>query len=678
MTFHVFEKRRSVAALLSLSVSLIASPAAFGGLSPAQASVPKLVAEAAKFQPGDSREAFQRLEDLVRKSISDSSLRDSVEEGLINLLAPSSTFEARRFACKELGIIGGKAALPAIGNLLKNNDTAGIACLALTTYPPGKADDLLRAALPAASGSARLQIINTLGDRRDDRSVKSFSQLAKGSDPAVAAAAIDALAKIGDKSAWEALTTLRRGIPAASAGPMNEAALRCAANLAVSGDRKAAASAYETLLGANELPYVRRAAFAGLVRLDKDGGEARILQTLKGADATLKPVAIAAIQSLPAKDASVKFAAQISTLQPQEQAWLIETLAVRGDVPARNAIASSLASSDATVRRAAIAALSRIGDVSTVGLLARALPATPDAEERRAIEAALIGLRGGNQVDQAVVVELKNASGNARATLISVLARRQGPAANIVLFEETANADPLIVKAALRALAGTTAGGDVPAFLRIVINAKDEAIRAEAENAVAQALIKIDDVGDRSTLVRESLRTAPSVDVVTSLLALLPKCGDPSSLTILQAAQSDPNPKVRDSAIRALVEWPNDSAWDSLASIYRRPANDTVRKLALTGLVRMVGEENAQPNAKLLGHYRELIDSAREDSDYRLVLGALGSAADPDALQIALPLLAKESVRPEAEAAVRKIAEAIKAKHPDAAADALEKLKQKS
>ncbi len=676
---RIFPRSRTILLALAFTAGLGVASTAFSGPSPTQSEIPKLVAEASTFRPGDGREAFRRIEELVRESVTDNALRESLEAGMIKLLAPTSTFEARRFACKQLGIIGGKTALPALAGLLKSDETAGIACLALTTYPPGKADELLRLALSSSQGIARVQIIDTLGNRRDPRAVDLLAPLARNSDAAVAAAAIAALGNIGEKPAWNAIASLRKSVPANLSEVVTAAMLQCAAEFAVSGDKKMAAAVYGDLLSASEPAFVRRAAFMGLARLDKDEGEVRILQTLRGSDTDLKPVAIAAARTVASRDASTKFASQLPSLAPQEQAWMIEALAVRGDVPARNAIASSLTSTNSIVRRAAISALSQIGDASTVGLFARTLTSQGDADEHRVIETALTGLHGDNQIDQAVVVELKNSTGEARASLINVLARRQGSAANIVLFEETTNSNPVIARAAFRGLANTAVAGDAPMLLQKVSSTRDPEVRLEAEAAASQALGKIDDAADRSTLVREALRKAPSVEIITSLLVLLPRCGDAPALAVLQAAQADPNVQVRDAAIRALAEWPDDSAWDLLYAIYRRPANETVRRLALQGLIRLIGEENAHPDAKLMARYRYLIDSARGDTDpLRSILGALGSAAHPDALQLAYPLLENESVRPEAQAAVKKIAEAIKGRNPDAAAEALQKISQAS
>ena len=54
-----------------------------------------------------------------------------------------------------------------------------------------------------------------------------------------------------------------------------------------------------------------------------------------------------------------------------------------------------------------------------------------------------------------------------------------------------------------------------------------------------------------------------------------------------------------------------------------------IHGLALRGLVRLAGEENAHPNAMLFDRYRKLLDGAHTDADLRLILGALGGVADP-------------------------------------------------
>jgi len=661
--------------LLCISGGLLLAAPAYSRQAPAQADIAKAVAEAATYEPGQSREPFRRLEGFVHQP--SPAARQELEAGLVRLLAPTATFEARRFACKQLGIIGSNRALPALAELLKSEETAGIACLALTTYPRGKADDSLRAALPAAPGTARIQIINTLGDRRDAKAVRLLAQSAADADLAVAKAAVAALGKIGTPAAWKALTSAATAAPAALQTSLTEATVRCADGLAGSGNRKAATSIYEDLLAPSQPAYVRRAALDAVLRLDKARAQRRILEVLHGSDLTLKPVAIANVRALPSRDASEVFAAELPRLQPQEQVWLIDSLAARGDSPACAAIGRSLASPDPTVRRAAIGTLGRICGACCVPLFVGALERAPEAEERRAVESALISLRGGAQTDSAIVAALEKSAGNPRASLISVLARREGPAANVRLLAEAGQSDPAVAKAALRALSKTATGEEVTPLLKLLVQTRDAEVRSEAESAAAQAIARLPDPARRSALVRQALGQAQSVESRSALLGLLPGCGDAAALAALRAAADDSDTRVRDAAVRALADWPDASAWDALAGIYRQPANESVRGLALRGLVRLAGEENARPGAALIERYRQLLVGARGDADNRLILGALGGATQPEALELAVTLLDHAGVRAEAEVAVRKIAEAIKVQHPKAAQEALNRLQPK-
>ena len=131
---------------------------------------------------------------------------------------------------------------------------------------------------------------------------------------------------------------------------------------------------------------------------------------------------------------------------------------------------------------------------------------------------------------------------------------------------------------------------------------------------------------------------------------------------------------MREAAGRALAEWPDMSAWEPLFTLWTKPENDAQRSLALHGLVRLADAANAAPDEKLRGRYRELLAGARGDDELKQVLSALGGDAEPEALQLALPWLERPGVRAEAEAAVKRIAEGIKQKHPAAAKAALDRI----
>jgi len=499
--------------------------------SPSTIEINQAVLAAAAWQPGQSLDPLRRIEDWVRQAVSEPGQRKEIESGLIKLLGPNVSFETRRFACKQLGIVGGKAALPALAGLLGEAKTTGLACLALTTYPPGQADDLLRSALTSTGGNARVQIIQTLGDRRDRKAVKALAALADADDPAARHAAIVSLAKIGDPSALKALTKVQSSPLAANSSSafLTSCLLTCADNLAQGGDKKPAREILTNLLDPTQPDHIRRGAFLTLMRLDKDHGIERILEVLRHSDPVLRPVAIAAVQDLPPRTASNQFGALLPGLSAPEQVWLIQSLAARADAPARDLIGKSLSLPSPEVRRAAVSALGQIGDASTVLLLARAASNSKDSDELKAAVSALVQLKGGVQTDQAIISELKRSNSSARARLIEAIAQREGIGANGLLLQEADNPDPVVAKTAFRSLVKTATASNAASLLTKLSNPLPRTVRPEAEAATAAALNQIDQLPQRFGLVREAYSRANTSESLTSFLNLLPGCPTPIS-----------------------------------------------------------------------------------------------------------------------------------------------------
>ena len=114
----------------------------------AAAELDVLAERVATYESGSSVEPLRTLERLLCESVGVPERRAGIESALLRLLAPDTSFEAKRFACSHLAVHGSEASLPALGALLKKEETVGIACLALKGLRTEKAGDLLRTALP--------------------------------------------------------------------------------------------------------------------------------------------------------------------------------------------------------------------------------------------------------------------------------------------------------------------------------------------------------------------------------------------------------------------------------------------------------------------------------------------------------------------------------------------------
>jgi HEAT repeat protein len=203
---------------------------------------------------------------------------------------------------------------------------------------------------------------------------------------------------------------------------------------------------------------------------------------------------------------------------------------------------------------------------------------------------------------------------------------------------------------------------------------RDLKLQSDVDTFIEQALLTIDNAEARSESLRAVLAQTFQTPGRAALVRMLPLCGDQHSLNVAKRCVHDPEKPVRESAVAALAEWPNDSAWDLLLSVHKSPREPAYRALALRGLVRLVSEKNAKPDRVLIERYRELLTVATEDNERKLVLGALGGAAHPETLKLAVASLNYPRVRAEAEAAIKRIAEAIKEKYPEEAKVALNRL----
>ncbi len=258
---------------LLLSCMLISWSAMAAEPAASPADLARAVADVARYESGASLEPLRQIEILVGQSVGKSGLRNELETELAKLITGNSTYEAKRFACQQLAIVGSDRSLPAVGGLLKHNETVGIACLALGTRPSTKASALLRKNLSSLRGTARAQVIDALGNRRDASSVKLLASLAHDPDLTTAEAAITALGKIADRPARDAIAALRKEANPALARAVLDASLRIAETLAATGDRKAVAALYDELSQPAQPLFVRRAAEAALRGFHEHGGK---------------------------------------------------------------------------------------------------------------------------------------------------------------------------------------------------------------------------------------------------------------------------------------------------------------------------------------------------------------------------------------------------------------------
>jgi len=183
-----------------------------------------------------------------------------LEELLLDVLRSETAIAAKRGVCKSLSLIASDRSVATLAAMLTGADTSDSARYVLERMPLGAADAALREALPKTRGQIRVGIINSIGNRKDSRSVALLAGLLEDSEEATAQAAACALGKIGGKEAIAALGRQRDAARARVRAEALDAYLVCARRLAAAGQRSEAAAMYKELSGDGMPAPIRRAA----------------------------------------------------------------------------------------------------------------------------------------------------------------------------------------------------------------------------------------------------------------------------------------------------------------------------------------------------------------------------------------------------------------------------------
>jgi len=108
------------------------------------------------------------------------------------------------FLCQELQWAGRSEACAALGKLLTDEDLSAPAAMALVAIRDGAAEQF-RAALPAARGKCRLQVVQGLGAAGDKQSAGALREALNDPDREVRLAAGWGLGRMGDASSVDTL-----------------------------------------------------------------------------------------------------------------------------------------------------------------------------------------------------------------------------------------------------------------------------------------------------------------------------------------------------------------------------------------------------------------------------------------------------------------------------------------
>jgi HEAT repeat protein len=520
--------------------------------------------------------------------------RAAMEKALLSRLGQPVVY-ARVWLLRQLQWIGAAPSVPAIVPLLadKEPQISDAARRALVKNPSDEARDALRAALTNAPDAAsRTAYINALRQRYDVGAVPLIAQSLNNTDKLVAIAAAEAIGYLGGPDAIGALTQAR-GAAGVSKPWIDDSLLLAADRVLAAGDADAAATVYRSFLDAQP-KRLAAAALQGLAKAKAAEALPKVIAAVKGDDWYRAAAALRTSLVIPGADATKALADLIPSLGPAVAAQLLRTLGERGDASALPQVVAAVQSDDAGVKAAALAAIAKIGDKACVELLAKTAATTNGAVQAAARD-SLATLRADG-VDVTVIALLKGADGALRDELVRGLSARRSAAAVPALVDAASNDpndDARVL--ALDALCNLVDPNQLPALVKVLVNAPSERVRAAAEKAVSAALVATADPAMRAATVLAGY-AGTNGPAKLALLRVMGKVGTPTTLDALRAALADADAAVQAAAVLGLSDWPDAKPMVDLLAVVKKGGPE--KDAALAGYVRMIALSGGTADAR--------------------------------------------------------------------------------
>ena len=652
-------KRRFLLALLAFCAF---APAAFAGV---EQTVSELLPRLAAAKVEDRYGAQMELQQLAANAARPGAEAERAE--LAKVLAakaidPAVPQPARVWIVRQIEYIGAAESVPALTTLLTGQDAELKECArrALEKNPAPAATDSLRAALKQGGETNwRIGLIQSLGERGDAQSVGLIAPSL--SQPETSFAAASALGKIASEQAVKDLSAALDKNMAGAADALVAAANR----LSAKGEPKRAATIYLKLSAAPGNAPLRAAALTGLAKADPAKAKDLILPTLSANDPRLQDAAIAAAREVYGQDVSRVLASLLPGLNPSPKIFVLRAL----DASAEKEILAAAGDSEETVRLAALERLGQIGSAASIPVLFHAAT-TGSGNTQKAALTALASIPDPG-AGAAIAKLAGQGEPKSRAVAINALARRNDQTALPALLNYAGESDPEVSAAACAALARLGTDNELEGLVQLVLAGKTPGAAAALQAVATRAHDKSAEA--QRIIVIAQTATPQQLPPLFDILVLL---GGKDALSAISLAAGGGNAEAKDAAIRALANWPDFPATQSLLVIASDPHVTRVHNvLAVQAVARLVKSSDQEPAAARLKAALAAMNLAARDEEKKLVLSALASVPDRKAAEALKPFLGVPKYQQEAGLAAVTLAEALRKTDKPAAKDLAQAVK---
>ncbi|HNT33778.1 MAG TPA: HEAT repeat domain-containing protein, partial [bacterium] len=614
---------------------------------------------------GEPNAFVVQISNAVNTSQQSPAQRHWLEGKLLDVVKSSGTRDARDFACRQLSLIGTKTSVSTLVSLLTDEELSDSARYALERIPGSAVEKSLVKSLAKVNSHTRQGILNSLGSRQSARSVSAIRRALSDEDKDVVAAALYALANIGSPKSALALIGFRAQGFADMPYVYGDACLICAERLVDKGYYTGALQIYGMLISKHKsnrlMPEeIRSAALKGVYATGGMSYNANMSGALFGMlhdIERLGPVADLIRESpdlFPAKD----LAEALDVCEPSAQLILLGILSDRGDSSVSDEVLQAVESPDASVRRAALEALTVCGDIHSLDTLIQ-IAATGDRQEQESARTTLSRLQGEG-INERLLAQIPDISPEYQVEVFRALVSRVASETRPELLKMAQSQNATIQRESFRAIASLGMAEDVTPTLQALLEAQDESARKEAERTVALLCEKQPDQTGRTQIILNALADVDDVTNTCSLLRIMGRLGGSQALESFRQAMESEDADIRETAIRSLSEWPDATALDDLMQRVQSLDEGLHKTLAMRGAARLIGLAQDKTSQERVALCTQLMNLAGNAGEKKLVLSVLGKVPTAESLEMVTASLGDEELFSEASAALFDLSNPLK------------------
>lgn len=510
--------------------------------------------------------------------------------------------QVKSFLISQLELVGNDEAVSSLKGYLTDEQLADPASRALVKINTEAAKSALLAALPAASGAAKLSVVEALGLSGTKAAASALNTLAQGTDAKLQKVTFDALAKLADPASADLLyAAAKKSNFQYEQSGATAALLDYAANLQKQGNGSLALSTAKKLhddaKDENQL-HVRTAALNIMYHADQAKGMKLLLDAMGEKQLEYKAAALK-LASADLNDANTDlWVKKMGKADDQTKAAIARMLGEANAKAALPALVKLMKNKDASVKQAAIQSAASIGGVSVIPDLYEVMR-KGDSTSITASTDALLRIKGEG-VPAQLAGYLPKAKPEVQVALLNVLAARAANAQIGLVYNLLEAKDPSVSTAAFAALKNVAAEKDIPQLFSLLKQQGATGPESIAvQDAVIAALKDSQQAESQTALVLQEMNAATQQQK-PAYYRILAALGGTQALQAVQAAYQSGDAQGKQAAILALGSWKDLNSLPALMQISKSPASDQELDQALTGYLRLVRAATFTPEQKFL------------------------------------------------------------------------------